>query len=102
MEESRIPRAGFQAQPISESQLINLLSGTPLEGSLFTVKRILDFAGPLTWQSQICRAERHEGWEGTPGVRLGLGVPQAFGSRGRPNEGSRPGHSGGGGRCGGV
>ena len=53
----RNPRIRFQAPPIFESQLINLVNGTPLEGSLFTVKRILDFMKPLIWQSQICRAE---------------------------------------------
>lgn len=70
--ESGIPGTGFQAPPISESQSLNLLNGTPLEGSLFTVKRILDFTEPLIWGVRFTGQGR-QGWEGTLGVRLGLG-----------------------------
>lgn len=75
----RNPRIRFQAPPIFESQLINLVNGTPLEGSLFTVKRILDFMKPLIWQSQICRAEtrglREAGRAAQPWLPLGFRSP---------------------------
>ena len=88
----RNPRTGFQAPPISESQLINLLNGTPLEGSLSTVKRILDFTESLASQRQIWRAEK----QGLGRERLECGSASASPKRsvpwGRHKEGPGPRH----------
>lgn len=93
----RNPETGSRHRPW-ESQLLNLLNGTPQKGLLiFTIKRILDFPESLNWQSRT-RGMEGNVWSAAQPQRRGAS-PWHVVPWGRHKEGPGPGRGEGRVRC---